>query len=341
MKLFYGRMTIRRLYNVALVIFEMFFKKTRLNSKPIIAKIEASSACNLLCLGCRSGEKNELVEYPSKNLSTSDFKIMLDKMGDYLFEVVFYLWGEPLINKNLPQLVKMAHEKNISVVISTNLHYLTEKMGNELILAELDKIIFCIDGWSQQTYEEVRIKGNFELVKKNISNFIKARNSAGYKKPYLEWQYIVTEKNISELIYAKKAASEWGIDKFSEIVDWEKRLKQDYFKGLKKAKEKRRKNINKCYWLWSSIAIQVDGNVFPCCHVANKLERRRIYGNILEESFESVWNSEMYRKARLFLKSKRTISDGDFICQRCVSPPVFVNMKKNGSSPKCGGNPNM
>ncbi len=321
------RLTFARLVNLCVLGIEMLFRRPKLISKPVVAKIEACSACNLSCEGCRSGHL--IVEYPAGNMSTEDFGIVLDKMGKYLFEIVFYNWGEPLMNKKVPELVKMAHQHNISVIISTNLHYLTEEMGDRLLEAQLDKLIFCIDGWSQESYQQVRIGGDFDLVINNIKRFIDQRNKAGMKKPYLEWQYVVTQRNRPELAMARSAAGDWGVDRFVELVDWSQRLDdKSYFNGLDKAWEKMRGKRNRCFWLWSSIAMQYDGNVFPCCHVANKPYEDRIFGNLVSSSLDEVWNGPKYRMARQYLRSKRRIEEGDFICKECNTPPIFIEETK-------------
>jgi len=321
------RLTPARVANIGVLGIEMLFKRPVLISRPVVAKIEACSACNLACEGCRSGHL--IVEYPAGNISMQDFGIILDKMGKYLFEIVFYNWGEPLMNKKVPELIKMAHQHNISVIISTNLHFLTEEVGEKLLEAQLDKMIFCIDGWSQESYQQVRINGDFELVINNIKRFLEQRRAAGSKKPYLEWQYVVTQRNRPELPMARKAARDWGVERFVELVDWSQRLDdKSYFKGLDKAWEKMFGKINRCFWLWSSIAIQYDGNVFPCCHVANKPYDKRIYGNLVSSSMKEVWNGTKYQRARRFLKSKRRIDDGEFICKDCISPPIFIEQDK-------------
>jgi radical SAM protein with 4Fe4S-binding SPASM domain len=81
--------------------------------------------------------------------------------------------------------------------------------------------------------------------------------------------------------------------------------------------------INRCFWLWTSIVSQYNGNIFPCCHVANKPRKNRIYGNILNEDLKSIWNGEKYQASRLLLKSKRSIDEGDFICKSCETPPIY------------------
>ena len=328
-KLLLPRVTIRRLANLAVVGVEMLFRRSRPTSRPMVAKIEASSACNLMCRGCRTGIP--LVEYQPGNLSLEDFEVMLDKMGRYLFEVVFYIWGEPLLNKNLPELIKAAHRHNISVIISTNLHFLTEEMGERLLDAGLDKVIFCLDGWSQETYEQVRINGDFELARSNIMRFIEQRRRRGTKKPYLEWQWVVTQNNRPELDRGKTAARELGIEKFVELVDWGNLLPEDerFFEGLKKVRQKQFSRTNRCFWLWSSIAIQYDGNVFPCCHVANKPYSERIYGNIVKDDLATIWNGRQYQHARQLVRSGWVDEETDVVCGQCYSPPIFIERPRS------------
>lgn len=322
-KILIPRLTLSRILNLLIMSMEMITKRKKLISRPAFAKIEASSACNLLCKGCRTG--TPLMEFPAGNLSPENFKIIIEKIGKYLLEIVFYIWGEPLMNKKLPELIRIAHDYNISVIISTNLHFLSEDLSRELLECKLDKMIFCIDGWSQESYSSIRIGGDFELVKKNIKRFIDLKKESHCSKPFLEWQYVVTENNKNELEKARNIAKEWKIDRFVELVDWSKRLNdEEYFGGLKKVRGKMKIETNRCFWLWSSLSIQYDGTVFPCCHVANKPHERRIYGNLVTQDLDKVWNGPMYQKSRLFLSSNRSIDEGDFICKSCMSPPIYT-----------------
>ncbi len=216
------RLTLPRLHNLALNYYEMRFKKARLRSFPFIAKIEAANICNLKCLGCRSGDI--LVTYPSGKMEISLFEKILDQNGKYLFEIIFYLWGEPTLNPNLPQLIKMAHDKNISVTISTNLHFLDEALSERLLECKLDKLIVCLDGFSQKSYETIRISGDFVKAKKNLEYFAKLRNKKNASKPHIEWQYILTDETFPELEAAEKFADEIKINRFVVLQDWAGRL---------------------------------------------------------------------------------------------------------------------
>lgn len=319
------RMTPARVFNIALAAYEMQTKKVAVRSRPFLAKIEASSACNLRCDGCRTGDA--VFDYASGNMKVDNFEIMMEKMGRHLIEVLFYLWGEPLINKNLPKLVEVAHRFNVASSISTNVHFLKEDIGRALIDCQLDKMVICIDGLNQEAYGQVRKGGNLKTVMDNAKRFMELRREAKSAKPLVEWQYIVTDQTKSDLVEARRLAKEWGVDRFVEIVDWSRRLADDerYFQGLKAARDKMQ-HATTCFWLWTSIAVQYDGVAYPCCHTANKKEDRRVFGSLLSEDLESVWNGPKYLKARRSF-SKKKAGPGepeiDTICDHCETPPVF------------------
>jgi len=320
------RMTLARIFNIALATYEMRRRKVVVRSRPFLAKIEASSACNLKCDGCRTG--NAPFDYSIGNLTVDNFKIMMEKLGPNLIEVLFYLWGEPLFNKNLPQLVDVAHRWNVAASISTNAHFLNENISQALIDCQLDKMIICIDGLTQETYAGVRKGGDLQVVMDNAKRFLAKRREAGSHKPQVEWQYIVTDATRGDVAEARRLAKEWGVDRFVEIVDWSSRLSNDesYFSGLKAARYKMRHSTS-CYWLWTSIAVQYDGVAYPCCHTATKKEDRRIFGNLLSDDFKSVWNGKRYQKARRSFAGKSAGADDepvdDIICDHCETPPVF------------------
>jgi radical SAM protein with 4Fe4S-binding SPASM domain len=64
-----------------------------------------------------------------------------------------------------------------------------------------------------------------------------------------------------------------------------------------------------CHWLWNSIYVDIEGNVYPCTDAL-----RYCFGNILNDDFDSVWNG---RDARDF--RKKFLSDPVDECRKCVS----------------------
>ena len=67
------------------------------------------------------------------------------------------------------------------VNFSTNASALTEKKSIDLLKAGLDEIRFSIDGYTKETFENVRKGSKFEKVINNCLNFIKLRDKFEFK----------------------------------------------------------------------------------------------------------------------------------------------------------------
>jgi MoaA/NifB/PqqE/SkfB family radical SAM enzyme len=77
---------------------------------------------------------------------------VIDEIGDYLFHLIFYNEGEPLLDPDLPYFVRRARGKEIWTEMHTNLSLpISEKKVEELPLSGIDSIIASIDGFTQET----------------------------------------------------------------------------------------------------------------------------------------------------------------------------------------------
>ena len=108
--------------------FERYTGETAVGSFPYIMGVDASSHCQLRCPLCPTGIENESrgssepLRYRTRtHLDPDVFDDLLSELGEFLFMIMFYNWGEPLLNKNLPSLIRKAHRHKIATEIHTNL----------------------------------------------------------------------------------------------------------------------------------------------------------------------------------------------------------------------------
>ena len=80
----------------------------------------------------------------------------------------FYFQGEPLLCKQLPEMIRMAHDVGLYTIVSTNAQALDEATAIALVEAGLSRIIISMDGFTQATYEQYRRGGDVEQVKAAI-----------------------------------------------------------------------------------------------------------------------------------------------------------------------------
>ena len=95
--------------NFLLAKYEMYTGAVDVRSRPYFLSIDPSSICQLRCPSCPTGIDNENVRTQAVDetvyrggrvLMTRDrLDALLEELGDTLFQVIFYNWGEPLLNK--------------------------------------------------------------------------------------------------------------------------------------------------------------------------------------------------------------------------------------------------
>jgi radical SAM protein with 4Fe4S-binding SPASM domain len=321
------------------------YEKTNLkkfvSSKPYLAFFDPVSFCNLRCPFCETGRRvgsREGTKMPLEN-----YKHMLEHIGDYLYNIKFYNWGEPFFNDDLPEMIRLAKSYSIFTDLSTNLSLtISDEKIENIISSGLDFLLCSIDGASQETYQKYRVGGDFELVMKNLNTFIKKKKEMQSKRPQILWRYFVFKHNEMEIDKAKKIAEDLGVQIFFDkpyIMDYLNpenwististfseqtlvRAKQvagseaDYVleKGEKKQIES---NYGKpCDWLWSTLTVNANGSVSPCCAINFEKDD---FGKIVGSSDE-IWNNEKFQTARAFFKNGQI--KNDVICTKCPVPAI-------------------
>src|SRR5215469_11781032 len=130
--------------------------------------IEPTSRCNELCLQC---PRTLLSREDDRDLSFENFRYIVDQFP-VLDRVVLHGLGEPLLNKDLPRMIRYLKERNVYVLFNSNGIALTRSKGQELIDAGLDEYRLSMDGATRETYAHVRGVDAFEKIWRNIKTFI-------------------------------------------------------------------------------------------------------------------------------------------------------------------------
>ncbi len=316
-------------------------KDVILKGYPYWLTIDPTNICNLECRFCPTGQKRG--SRPQKVMDMNLYKSVMGKIGKYLLYVEFCNWGEPLLNENMPQMIKIAKKYEAQTFLSTNLNVnLTEKLAEDLVRSGLDRMTISIDGASQKTYEIYRKNGNIDLVFKNIKLLADAKKKLNSKTPHLHWQFLVFKHNEHEIETARQMAKTAGVNDIGFTapfcdVSWASTINEynNYIvkeEPDKKEKEIVFKNADKqlCNWLWDAITINADGSISPCCSVEDKKDDFEEFDS--NKNFSEIWNSPNYVQARKYVLN-RTKSDFENICTKCNHigasnhRNIFINSK--------------
>lgn len=282
-----------------------------MNAKPVSASIEPANYCNLSCPHCPTGRK--LIEKTDKRLSISDFKEYLDKLLPELMYLNLYFQGEPFLNKDLPEMIRYASDNGVFTCVSTNAIALTEDMVRRLSESGIGRLIICLDGANEKSYSTYRVGGDFNRVVQAIKFSVK------YKLP-LEVQCLLlstTEKEIDEI---KSLCKELGVNRlvFKKAQFYDDFLVPENPKYLRYKRDKAGKLMpkaklkNKCWRLFSTIVIDVDGNVPACCFDKSA---KYSFGNLKTSNLRDVWQGDKaVRFRKTILKNRKSID----ICNNCI-----------------------
>jgi MoaA/NifB/PqqE/SkfB family radical SAM enzyme len=157
--------------------------------------IEPTSRCNELCQQC---PRTLLSREDDRDLSFDNFRSIVDQFP-VLERVVLHGLGEPLLNKDLPQMVRYLKARGTYVLFNSNWILLNAKRGQELIEAGLDEFRLSMDGTTRETYTRVRGVDAFDKIWRNIHAFIVMQQEQNASKPAVSLWFTAMKENLHEL----------------------------------------------------------------------------------------------------------------------------------------------
>jgi MoaA/NifB/PqqE/SkfB family radical SAM enzyme len=109
-----------------------------------------------------------------------------------------YTWGEPLLNPEMGEILKICHYNGIKTVVSTNLSLPSDKVAF-LTQHDVDLLLVSISGFSDKTYARNHVGGIIGLVRDNL---VVLRNHRDRIRNIV-LKYLVFKYNREEMALAK------------------------------------------------------------------------------------------------------------------------------------------
>lgn len=255
--------------------------------------VEITNRCNLACDFCIQNQREQ------KDMTISDFQLILEKLYPYTKYLYFHILGEPLLHPKIDELIDIA-SKNYFVNITTN-GYLIDRIKYHQNIRQLNislhsfdpkyfislekylKHIFdCIDLFDgNQTYVSLRlwVKNSF------YQEIINAIN----KRYHCEVNFKKNTFQIRPYLF---------VSQFHEFI-WPD-LNNHYYQ-----------ENGTCYGLRDHFGILVDGTIIPCC-----LDTKGdiSLGNIYQEELENILTSSRCKTMKQgFCQGKKV----EELCRHC------------------------
>ena len=307
---------------------------------PKRVRIEASSKCQLDCVMCYMRMDAEGVENGCKlgNLKFSDFKKFVDENDIESVEISNH--GEIFLNPELDKIIEYAYEKGIELNAGNgvNLNYLPKGMAETLVRCKFQSIVVSIDGATQETYKQYRVRGDLDKVIKNIEeiNFYKKKYKSEF--PILTWKFIVFGHNEHEIPLVKKMAKKLKMEveftpncypEYSPLKNEKKVIKQTGMITTDLAPHVMLEQYNNnqsnwfyCAFLWEEPQINWDGKILGCCSLYND----DFGGNAFKDGYLKAMNHAKMIYAKNMLTHKAPPAEG-IPCTDCYA---YIDLRETG-----------
>lgn len=314
-----------------------------LSPLPVELMIEPVNACNLACPTCPTGQG--ALNRPPRAMTLAEFKKIVDGLGGAPCRFFLWNYGEPLLNRDLPAMIRCAAAAGISCRVSTNGELLVSpELCSELLASGLEHLIVCLDGADAETHARFRRGSHYAGVLAGLRSLAAARRAAGGHGPVLELQFLVMRHNAGQRPRMRALARELGADIYSEKavgIDCNspefQRLAAElvpedtdlgvFSRGSDGAYALKGEIRNGCRRLVSSAVINSDGSVVPCCY---DLRSEHVMGNVFEQGLAAIWAGEKYEALR-----RQVAADKGAVpmCRGCLEGRADLYVWRKGGRP--------
>ena len=258
---------------------------------PSMVLAEVTTRCNLSCVHCPSSMLSAQPDFAG-DMATSLYEKIVDEIAqhpDTFFRP--FNGGEPMLRRDLPQLVAYAKAAGIrQVAVTTNGTLLIERMRRDLIDAGLDHLEVSIDAASAATYEQVRQSTHYDRVVENTRRYI-----AEVKR--------VNPARTVTVSFVRQPANRHEADAFFSL--WHGTADAVYIReyhqhnGLMPPAPDARPSTgaqrHPCPYVFERLIVHHDGRVRFC---EADWEARHPIGDAHTQTLQSIWQGEQYRRLR-------------------------------------------
>jgi MoaA/NifB/PqqE/SkfB family radical SAM enzyme len=162
---------------------------------PVCLYLEVTNRCNLLCETCpRTFETLE----PPADMSWELFTRIVDQVPN-IARVVLHGVGEPMLVKNLPQMIRYLKARGTYVLFNTNGTLLTQKKYFDLVDSGLDELRVSLDAADRATYLAVRGKDFFNRIVRDVGKFVAFQKEIGAVTPKVSLWLTGLKETVAQL----------------------------------------------------------------------------------------------------------------------------------------------
>ncbi len=143
--------------------------------RPNVCQLELTFRCNLHCRHCYSDCYNK-EEYIKRELTTSEVKLLIDKIYNSGVIWLCFTGGDPLTRQDFLELYSYAKDKGFLITIFTNAYSMTKRVADYLKKNPSFVIEITLNATSKELYEFIsQIKGSYDKAMEGLNLILERR----------------------------------------------------------------------------------------------------------------------------------------------------------------------
>jgi len=287
---------------------------------PVVYNIETTNACNMRCEMC---PRTTMMTRPVETMAPELFKCVIDQLRPFSHEqlnrwedfaesyygvsrndmsenhfflyiiprvIVLHGYGDPLLDRHIPQYVKWMTERGLESYFSCNPANINMDRTIETFENGLGYVKYSIESVDDLRHKSVRgDASNFTQAYRNILRLLDLKAQKNYKttivitminlnKPWQREEYqklVEAFEGLDVYIYLKSQDQTWYEDnkQTTESIHW-----QEF-----------------CQFPWSSMTIKSNGE---CAECVEDFNNEIILGDTRNHNLYDIWNGETYQAFR-------------------------------------------
>lgn len=263
--------------------------------------VEITNKCNLKCSFCKKTNRKP------REMTTGEFETIMKKINKYTDYIYLHVKGEPLIHKNLDEILNITNRYNKKVCITTNGVYLKERIETLKKYENIYQINISL-------HSENKKENYIEDVFYSVDNL---------KVPYISYRFWTLDKGQMDeklVNYCKKIKEKYNKNELHNGI----KLDDKTFVSIEDKfewpdiKNNYIDETGTCLGGKTHLAILSNGEVSICC-LDDDGESN--LGNIFTSSFEDIITSNKYKKIIKGFNDRKVVLD---ICKHCKYKNRFI-----------------
>lgn len=298
--------------------------------KPLSIFLEPTNICNFRCVMCVHGTENTRNDLkPFQDMDMNLYRRIIRELADWegppLKLLRLTMLGEPLLNKNIIEMIRFAKEAKVAECIDffTNASMLTPEMSEKLVKSGVDRIRFSIYAVDEERHAKITVQNKFtpSVIHNNIKFLWRIREKLKSKTPYMLVKMFDAFGKENELFFSmyKDISDEVDLERVHNATRYsgnnlikmfyndpilEKKTEESYKAGLHELKS--------CPRPFMALCVDSIGNVLMCTHDA---ARGTKIADLNNTTLKDVWYGEpLFQFRKMQLEGK--LADNR-ICANC------------------------